>query len=75
MKSDLRQGDPKVFDNLMDVFELAAYLNVAEKTVRDWKLKKKIPFQKVGRLVRFRRSAIEKWLSSQEGGHSWQSTE
>ena len=46
----------------MDVKELAFYLTVSEGTIYDWVCYKKIPFTKVGRLVRFEKSKIDSWL-------------
>jgi excisionase family DNA binding protein len=46
--------------------ELAKKLEVKESTVRSWVFKKEIPYVKIGRLVRFRKSAILDWLSEKE---------
>ena len=46
----------------MDVKELAVYLTVAEGTIYDWVCYKKIPYSKLGRLVRFEKSKIDSWL-------------
>ena len=41
--------------------ELADYLGVSEVTIYGWTSKKKIPFRKVGRLLRFDIDEIEAW--------------
>ena len=46
--------------------ELAKRLDVKESTVRSWVFKKQIPHVKIGRLVRFKESAIQKWLGGKE---------
>jgi excisionase family DNA binding protein len=46
---------------LWDVEDVADYLGVEESTVRDWVYKRKIPYRKAGRNVRFSPLEIEKW--------------
>jgi excisionase family DNA binding protein len=43
--------------------EAAAYLGVSPGTVRNWTSAKYIPFSKRGRVVRYHRDAIDRWLS------------
>ena len=50
---------------LMTVEELAGYLNIAEKTIRNRVSAGSIPFVKVGSALRFRRSAIDGWITDQ----------
>lgn len=47
---------------LMDIKELAAYLSITVRHVRRLVQDRRIPFLKVGGLLRFRRSAIDAWL-------------
>lgn len=47
---------------LWTIEELAAYLGLAKATLREWTCQRRIPFVKLGRAVRFRRSEIETWL-------------
>jgi excisionase family DNA binding protein len=48
-----------LFDNaLLDTVQLAAFLGVHEMTVRRWVMKRKIPFVKVGRSVRFEKERV-----------------
>ncbi len=56
-----------LFEKLWTVEDLSKYLKVSEKTIYDWVHKKFIPYQKINRLLRFRHSEIEKWLSNQGG--------
>jgi excisionase family DNA binding protein len=54
----------KLIDNqLWSVDRLAQYLDVPVATIRDWCYKRKIPFVKAGRSVRFKFSDVEKWLA------------
>lgn len=49
---------PPENDPLLSAKEAAALLNVSPRTVEDWRLDRKLPAVKVGRLNRFRRSAV-----------------
>jgi excisionase family DNA binding protein len=67
-------GDTKPGKQFFEIFwtvtDLAEHLKVSPKTIYDWVHRRVIPFHKLrGRLVRFRPSEIEKWLSN-EGGHN-----
>lgn len=62
-----------ILENLMTVTDLAEHLQVSEKTIYDWVHKREIPFKKAGRLLRFRPSEIEKWLSLKGEGHGYRS--
>ncbi|MCK5014625.1 MAG: helix-turn-helix domain-containing protein, partial [Candidatus Omnitrophica bacterium] len=42
--------------------ELAKYLGITEGTLYSWVCQRKIPYLKVGRLVKFDMRKIEKWL-------------
>ena len=46
----------------LSIKELSIYLGVAEGTIYDWVCYKKIPYTKVGRLVRFEKVKIDAWL-------------
>lgn len=61
------QASATFIDNqLLSTEQLSEYLNVPTATIRDWCYKRKIPFVKVGRHVRFRPSDVEKWLSERK---------
>jgi excisionase family DNA binding protein len=48
--------------DLLDVDEAAAFLHVQTSTVRDWVLKKKIAYIKLGRRVFLRRQELEQLI-------------
>lgn len=50
---------PKRFINTK---ELAEYLGITEGTVRVWVCHKKIPYVKIGRLVKFDLQEIDGWV-------------
>src|SRR5690349_2473409 len=57
-----------IFDNqrnekrpLWTVSDVAMYLRVSERTVRDWVYKRVVPYRKVGAAVRFSPDEIERW--------------
>lgn len=53
--------------SLLTPVRLAEALGVAEVTLANWRAKKKGPaWVKVGREVRYRREAVERWLAEQE---------
>lgn len=55
-----------VADPAHDEDELAARLRISVKTVQKWRQTNRGPaFIKVGRLVRYRESAIQAWLDAQ----------
>lgn len=53
-------------ERLLNITEVAEYLSVKEASIRSWVYKKKIPFMKVGKLVRFKVEDIELWLQSKK---------
>lgn len=48
---------------LLSVEEAAAYLNIAVWTLRHWVSDRKIPFVRLGRLVRFRQADLDAYIS------------
>ncbi len=50
--------------------EAAAYLGVTERTLEVWRCTKRhaIPYLKVGRLVKYRKAALDAWLESRTVG-------
>jgi len=44
--------------------ELAAWLGVSLRTVASWRVRHVVPYIKIGRLVKFRRSQVEAVLSA-----------
>ena len=53
--------DPQV-EELMTAKEAAAYLRVHLQTIYQWQLDGKIPAEKAGRSLRFRKSDLDAWL-------------
>jgi excisionase family DNA binding protein len=49
-------------DEVMDYRALAAYLKLAEGTLRHYVMDRSIPFVKVGSHVRFLKTEIDRWL-------------
>lgn len=49
-------------ETLMDIKQVAAYLQINEATAYNWTQKGKLPGIKLGRIWRFRREDIEAWL-------------
>ena len=54
---------PEDTSMLMTVDEAAAYLRLAPWTLRHWVCKKKIPYVRLGRSVRFRRKDMERFVT------------
>jgi len=48
----------------MTTEEVAAYLSVSPGTVRNWVSQRYIPFARRGRVVRFHRGKIDRWLAA-----------
>jgi excisionase family DNA binding protein len=49
-------------DEVMDYKRLAAYLKMAEGTLRHYVMREEIPFAKIGSRVRFLKEEIDRWL-------------
>jgi len=47
---------------LMGTKEASEFLGIKKQTLYEWVVQRKIPFIKVGRLIKFRRSDLEAWL-------------
>ena len=56
----IKSDNDSVIENFWTVTDVAEHLQVSEKTVYDWVHRRKIPFHKVGSLLRFRLSEISK---------------
>lgn len=55
-------------ESLMDIRQVAAYLQINEATAYSWAQKGKLPGIKIGRIWRFRREDIEAWLDTNMRG-------
>ena len=53
---------------IMTVADVADYLRIKTSTVYEWAANGKLPGVKVGRLWRFERSEIEKWVRENRKG-------
>ena len=51
-------------EQYLSIKGLALYFDIAEKTVRKWVLNREIPFCKIKKIIRFRLSEIEQWVST-----------
>ena len=51
-------------DRWLSVEEIAGYLGVKRATIYKWVHLDKIPSHKVGRLLKFKSSEIDKWVKS-----------
>ncbi len=56
----------EITNGLMDVEEVSAYLGIPKSTVYALSMRARIPHFHIGKLLRFRKDAIDNWLS--EGG-------
>ena len=53
-----------VMDKLLSTGEAAAYLGMAEQTLRLWRTQRKGPaFVRVGRLIRYKPDALDTWAA------------
>lgn len=59
-----------MIDELLTPAEVAKWLRVDERTIVNYRNLKDnpIPFIKLGGAIRFRHSAVEKWLKERENG-------
>ena len=48
---------------LLTITDLASLLQVSPQSIRKWIFQRSIPFVKVGRLIRFKPSEIDRWLN------------
>lgn len=53
-------------DNVLTINELSIYLKIPKSTLYKLVRERKVPFQKVGRHLRFHREAIDEWLKRQD---------
>jgi len=50
-------------ESLLTIDELSTYLKVPKKTIYDMVYTKRIPYSKIGRLLRFDKQLIDTWIS------------
>ena len=71
---DIRSGKVRLIGgaDLMTYAQAAKFLGIAEVTLHSWVERgtEDVPLIRLGRLVRFRRASLERWLESRERGSS-----
>ncbi len=55
-------------ERLWTVADVAEYLAVTERTVRAWQTEHRLPFLKIGGVVRFRTADVIAWADQFEDG-------
>jgi len=53
-------------DRLLTIYEVAEFLHINSMTVYAWVKEEKIPAFKIGKVWRFRKTEIDKWLKKQK---------
>jgi excisionase family DNA binding protein len=66
IKEAIEAQELLIENQLWSIERLAQYLDVPEATIRDWVYKRRVPFVKVGRHVRFKPSDVDEWI--EQGG-------
>jgi excisionase family DNA binding protein len=62
MSKDSEKQPQEIYSHWMDVSDVARYLKCKERHIRELVYRREIPFCKVGRLLRFHRKEIDRWL-------------
>ena len=57
----------------MTAADVAAMLQVSEKTISRWVLTAGMPALRIGRVTRFERAAVDRWLARRQQARSKQS--
>ena len=68
MAAQALRGEAGGDEKLLTVREVAAWLQVHEKTVYKWELRDGLPCKKVGNRIRFEGSAVSRWLQARREG-------
>lgn len=63
--SDRQKTAPKYDDEILTIEEAALFLKVKKRTIYNLVELRAIPFMKVGRLLRFSRSALLNWMQQE----------
>jgi len=61
-RANVAKSSETSLEKLLTTDEAANFLGVKSWTVRSWCCERRIPFVKVGRLVRFDRKRLERWI-------------
>jgi len=54
-------------DAYLTAYEVALFVKLSLQTIRRYTMNKEIPFHKIGRSVRYKKSEIEEWVEKREG--------
>lgn len=57
------QANSRASRNLLTTEEFAAALGLSVKTIRQWTWRRRVPFIRVGRAVRFRRETVDEIIN------------
>lgn len=68
MEERLVGAKPFGEDRWLSVEEIAEYLGINRDTVYKWIERKKMPAHKVGRLWKFKKSQIDRWVEGGKAG-------
>ena len=58
-------GDGELNRRYFSPRELSQYLGIAIQTIYEWTSQKKVPYIKLGRLVKFDQREIDEWMKMQ----------
>lgn len=53
-------------NELLSVEQAATYLGVRVGTIYSWAYQRKLPYYKVGRLLKFKQSELETWITEKK---------
>jgi len=53
-------------DTYLTAFEVAELVKLSVQTIRRYTMNKEIPFHKINRAVRYKKTEIEKWVEKRE---------
>jgi excisionase family DNA binding protein len=62
MWQSLKEAVMEQLDRTWSNDEAAAYIGCTPQTLRVWVSRRKVPFVRIGRLVRFRRHDLDVWM-------------
>ncbi len=57
---------PEHYDRFLGISEVAELLGVKQSTLYAWVHLRQIPYYKIGRLVKFKKSEIDGWLQQRK---------
>jgi len=69
-QSERKEFFENLSEDILTIEEVSVWLKVKESFLRALIYQHRIPFFKLGRLVRFRKRDLEKWMASSSGNDS-----